>query len=466
MKASIKITGVLTILMSFLTSCEDFLEVEAPDHKVVSEVVFNNEETALSAMTGIYNQLLIASFSNGGFDSVTVLSGLSADDLTTIRTTNLTYREFELHEVQPSNPRNLNLWSSAYKIIYMTNALLEGIESSENISEDVRIRLEGEAKFVRAFTYFYLVNLYGEVPLILTTDYRVNTLAARDSEEQIYQLIIDDLQTAADVLGNDYFQEGRTHVNRYTAVAFLARVNLYLENWEQAEALSSEIISNNEKFKILENLDEVFLANSREAIWQLSPTGGGTFFTNTNEGSTFIIHPFFSVLSHLKLTENFVESFESEDNRLTHWVNFHSRLSVYYPFKYKIKNSSDAVTEYSMVLRLAEQYFIRAEARAMLDNLQGAIADLDRIRGRAGLELLADANPEIEKEDLLIKIIEERKKELFAEWGHRWLDLKRTGTAGEILDIQSPMWQDTDVLYPIPESERAKNPNLTQNDGY
>lgn len=348
----------------------------------------------------------------------------------------------------------------------MTNSLLEGMELSENISEEIRIRLEGEAKFVRAFTYFYLVNLYGEVPLITTTDYRINALAERNSVDNIYQLITKDLQTAASVLGDDYLIGERTQVNRNTAIALLGRVNLYLKNWDQAESLSSQIIDNIEKFEILENLDEVFLANSREAIWQLSPLGGGTYFTNTNEGSTFIIPPFFSFLSHIKLTDNFVNSFPSEDNRLTHWINFHSGLSVYYPFKYKIKNSSDAISEYSMVLRLAEQYLIRAESRAMLDNIQGAIADLDIIRDRAGLELLADTNPEIGKEDLLNTILEERKKELFAEWGHRWLDLKRTGKAGDILETQNPLWQDTDVLYPIPESERLKNPNLTQNDGY
>lgn len=465
MKISIKKTAMLALLIG-LASCEDFLEVDTPDHKIVSEVVFNSEETALSAMAGIYNELYITAFSNGGFDSVTVLSGLSADDLTTIRTTNLTYSEFDQHEIQPTNSRNLNLWASTYKIIYMTNSLLEGLDNSENISEEARIRLEGEAKFVRAFTYFYLINLYGDVPMILTTDYKLNALVKRESVDTIYQLIIEDLQTASDVLGNDYYLGERTQITRNTVIAMLARVNLYLENWGQAETLSSQLIENEEKFEILENLDEVFLADSNEAIWQLSPLGGGTYFTNTNEGFNFIIHPFFTVLSHLKLSEDFISSFSSVDKRLIHWVNFHSGLSVYYPFKYKIKNSTDAITEYSMVLRMAEQYLIRAEARAMQDNLTEAIADLDVIRERAGSELVGITNPDIGKEDLLNMILEERKREMFSEWGHRWLDLKRTKKAADIFGNQNPQWQDTDVLYPIPESEILKNPNLTQNDGY
>lgn len=467
MKTSIKIKQVFAFMLGFLLiSCEDFLEVEAPDHKIVSETVFNNDETALSAMRGIYNQLASVSFSSGGANSVTVLAGLSADNLSPIRETNLPFMEFEQHSILPNNSRNLNLWSSAYNVIYMTNSLLEGLVNSENISVEVRNRLEGESKFVRAFTYFYLVNLYGEVPLILTTDYRENSLAARDSELQIYQQIVDDLQVGADVLNNDYIQGERTQVNRYTAIALLARVNLYQKEWGQAEALSSQIIAANAKYQLLEDLNQVFLANSREAIWQLSPRGRGAISTHTQEGAIFIIHPFLTFLSHLKLADSFVASLEGEDQRMLSWIQLHQRTESYYSFKYKIRNSTDDMSEYSMVLRLAEQYLIRAEARAMQNNLSGAIADLDKIRSRAGLALIAETNSAISKEELLDLILEERKKELFTEWGHRWLDLKRTGRAGEVLGNASSLWQETDSLYPIPENERLKNPNLTQNDGY
>jgi len=119
-----------------------------------------------------------------------------------------------------------------------------------------------------------------------------------------------------------------------------------------------------------------------------------------------------------------------------------------------------------MVLRLAEQYLIRSEARAMQNNIAGAISDLDIIRQRAGLNLLADLNPTIEQAELLDEIFLQRRKELFAEWGHRWLDLKRSDRTSEALEDENPYWEDTDLLYPIPETERIKNPNLTQNEGY
>ncbi len=467
MKTLIKIKQVVVVLLCCLFSgCEDYLEIGAPDHKIVSETIFNNDEAAKSTMVGIYNQLFNADFSSGAGASVTVLAGLSADVLTTIRTNNLPYMEFEEHEILANNFRNLNLWSSAYNIIYMTNSLLEGIKNSDGISEDVRDQLKGEAKFVRAFVYFYLVNLYGEVPLVLSTNYRTNSLAVRDTQEEVYLQIIDDLTGAMDLLKENFTTGERTQVNRYTAIALMARVQLYRQNWEEAETLSSQVIAQTGSFEILEDLDQVFLANNREVVWQLSPEGRGSILTNTNEGATFIIHPILSFLAHLKLSDDFVASFEEEDNRLLHWIGYDQRTVSYYPFKYKIRNSTENMSEYSMVLRLAEQYLIRAEALVMQDDLQKAMADLDKIRGRAGLELLVDINPEISKEELLDKIIEERKRELFTEWGHRWLDLKRTGKAGEILGEDNPHWQETDVLYPIPEEERMKNPNLTQNLGY
>jgi len=466
MKTS-KTKNIILVLLfcSLFTSCEDFLETEVPDYKMISETVFNSDETASSAMIGIYNQLSSVPFSSGGPASVTVLAGLSADDLAPIRTLNRPYLEFEQHEITPDNFRNLSLWSSAYNIIYMTNSLLEGLSTSENISEMLQSKLLGEASFVRAFTYFYLVNLYGGVPLILSTDYRSNSLAARSTEAEVYQQILDDLGTALTTLDESYSSGERTEITRYAGLALMARVQLYLENWAAAEDYSSQVISQNSTYDILEDLDKVFLKNSREAIWQLSPGGTGSSLTNTQEGATFIIHPFITFLSHIKLNDSFLSSFQVEDHRLAKWFGFHQGIESYYPYKYKIQNSTEEITEYSMVLRLSEQYLIRAEARVMQDDLSGAIADVDIIRTRSGLEPLAATHPSIDKEELLKMIIEERKKELFSEWGHRWLDLKRTGLVSEVFGSE-PLWEETDVLYPIPEAERMKNPNLNQNDGY
>lgn len=459
--------GMVIFLSTSLISCEDFVEVDTPNNKLIRTQVFEDDATANSAMTGIYNQLRLAAFSNGSRSSVTLLSGLSADNIRNIYTTNFTRMEFEQNELLPNNPYNLDIWSSAYNMIYMTNSLLEGLADADKISNELRIQMEGEARFIRAFTYFYLVNLYGDVPLVLTTDYRENELVSRNTEAEVYEQVLYDLNESNNLLNADYSNGERTRVNKYAATALLARVNLYLEDFEKAEELSSTVIQANSTYKILENLDEVFLANSKEAIWQISPIGSGGQVSYTNEGNIFIIDPVFSFLANIQLRDDFVGIFNDQDKRLANWIGYHTGKEAFFAYKYKIRNSNEfPIKEYSMVLRLAEQYLIRAEARAKQGMITEAIEDLDVIRGRAGLDLIAEINPTITKEELLDKILLERRKELFAEWGHRWLDLKRTGKASEVLGENNSFWENTDVLYPIPSEERMKNPNLSQNNGY
>ncbi len=462
----IRITSSL-IVPFLLLSCEDFIEVEAPDNKLVQDVVFSSDATAKSAMTGIYNQLYQSEFSGGHFSSVTLLSGLSGNNIKNLSTYFPEWMEFEHHEVQPSNSNVLYLWSSAYNSIYMCNAMLEGLSDSTNISSDLKQQLEGETRFVRAFTYFYLVNLYGDVPLVLSTDYNKNRLARRDPVTEVYLQIIEDLELARQLLSTDYLDGERTQANSFAATALLARAYLYLENWQQAEIYSSTIIDETSAYELLSDLNEVFLANSKEAIWQISPIGEGGFMTQTNEGSLFVIDPVSYYSTFFQLNENVPEVFEEADRRIENWIGFNPPRDAFFPNKYKIQYSNSfPITEYSMVLRLVEQYLIRAEARAHMGDLKGAIEDLNMIRERAGLPLLAETDPGISQDSLLDLIFEERRKELFAEWGHRWFDLKRSGRAEDVLGADNPNWESTDLLYPIPEEERRKNPNLSQNPGY
>jgi hypothetical protein len=120
-----------------------------------------------------------------------------------------------------------------------------------------------------------------------------------------------------------------------------------------------------------------------------------------------------------------------------------------------------------MVLRLAEMYLIRAEARLLQDKFSGAISDVDVIRQRAGLPRIQDTNPGISKSELMLAIERERRIEFLAEWGHRWLDLRRWKRAEAVLAPVKTGWSNDDQLYPIPSSELSKNVNLQpQNDGY
>lgn len=469
----------LTAISCFaIMSCEDFVAIDAPDFQIVGETVFEDPETAEAAVTGIYNQLYNGTtyYSNGWQNSVTVLAGMSADLVRPRVPEHSKYGPFWENEISTSielansdSSANVGLWNSAYNIIYLANSVLEGLDGLSGIPEDTLNRLKGQALFIRSFTYFYLTNLYGDVPLLLTIDYRKNALAPRNPAVEVWVQIMNDLDGADLLLDGtvDYPGGERTQINQFVVKAFRARVHLYQQDWDRAEELSSRVILENTTYGILEDLDEVFLANSREAIWQISPLGRGNVLTNTNEGGLFIMHPLVPTLTQITLSDQLISAMRTEDKRLAHWTGYNARTDSYFIHKYKVMNStSNEILEYSMVMRLAEQYLIRAEARAMLGKLPEAISDVDRIRVRAGLEPIAETDPGIGKEALLALIMEERKRELFAEWGHRWLDLKRTEKATEILSPLKPHWQNTDIFYPIPEQERIRNPRLDQNEGY
>lgn len=438
------------------------MEVGLPKHLIGAATVYSSDATATAVVRGNYSQMVnnSAGFAGGGAPSVTFNCALSADELKNY-TNDATYIAFYTNSLSASNFSPV-LWSDPYKFINNANAVIEGLSHSTGVTDATKNELLGEAKFIRAFCHFYLVNLFGDVPVITTTDYRINAVASRIPKSQVYQQIISDLRDAQNLLATDFsFSKGeRDQPNKWAATALLARTYLYIGDWANAEAEATAIIDNSGTYSLCVDLNDVFLANSSEAIWQLKPEA----LTFTNEASLFILT---SAPSFASLSQQLLNSFESGDNRKTNWVDSvtDGNTTYYYPYKYKV-NSGTTLTEYSMVLRLAEQYLIRAEARANQNNISGAQADLNIIRNRAGL-----ANTTANDIPLLISaILHERQVELFTEWGHRWLDLKRTGTVDAVMSVVTPQkggtWSTDSQLYPIPLSEINNDVNLTQNTGY
>lgn len=140
---------------------------------------------------------------------------------------------------------------------------------------------------------------------------------------------------------------------------------------------------------------------------------------------------------------------------------------MFTPYKFKYKTSTLAiaagVSECPMILRLAEQYLIRAEARVKIGtNLSGALADLNVVHIRAGLPESTTIVPAA----LIDEIALENRKEFFCEQAHRWFDLKRTGKADAVIGALKPTYTTNAQLLPIPQSAIDANPNLTQNPGY
>jgi hypothetical protein len=168
------------------------------------------------------------------------------------------------------------------------------------------------------------------------------------------------------------------------------------------------------------------------------------------------------------LCPEMTDAFEPGDRRWKIWVDsvMIGPDTFFHPAKYRSQYSQ--LEEYHIELRLAELYLIRAEARARLNDIPGALADLDAIRDRAGLSPLAESGQNYTMSQMIAAIMRERRAELFAEGGHRWLDLKRLDSADAVLNqLPGKVWQEADILYPIPQSEIEANRNLApQNKGY
>lgn len=476
---------LLFLSISF-SACKKFVDAGGPQTQLNGENVYNTDVTAIAVMTGMYS-----SMANGvpspnfasGLESLSLRSGLSADEFILFTGASANLIGFYNNALLSNDNTRIgtDYWNVFYDYIYFANTAIEGLNGSKGLSESVKDQLMGEAKFMRAFFYFYLVNLYGDVPLVITTDHTINRRLPQSPAVEVYQQIIKDLKEAQSLLSPDYLDGRlqkysgtleRIRPNKFTATALLARAYLYSGNWVNAETEATTVIDNTALYDTV-SLNNVFLKNSKEAIWQLQVVKSNQ---NTDDSKAFIITSGLSSSTPVCLSDTLLNSFELGDRRAKpkNWIDTiripATTGSLYY-FPYKYKNNTTNVTEYIMVFRLAEQYLIRAEARAngAGTGLSGAIADVSRIRTRAGLSIYSGPN---NKDSVLKAIYHERQIELFSEWGHHWFDLKRTNTIDAVMNIITPkkaggtQWQSFQKLYPIPFSELLLNSNLIQNLGY
>ncbi|AYN03591.1 RagB/SusD family nutrient uptake outer membrane protein [Flavobacterium sp. 140616W15] len=455
--STILLSSMLSIMM---LSCDSFTEVNLPKSQMTSEGVFNDYATADAALTDIYSKMRDTGILTGSSSGISIQLGNYTDELVAFGTPTSTTVSFFNNAVLPSNSNISDYWNSSYNEIYAANAVLEGTEASTVISAENKAKLQGESLFIRAFVHFYLVNLFGDVPYIKTTDYAANSFPARQTAEDVYKNITADLLSAAELLPDAYTNTERIRPNRFTVRAFLARVYLYRGLFAEASNESSAVLNQNALYSLNPNLNQVFLIGSKETIWQLKPAVAGQ---NTKEGITFI---FLSGPPGLtSVSAELYNSFASADLRKTNWIKEvkNGNDSWYHSSKYKEQNFTAVSKEYSIIFRTAEQYLIRAEARAQQGDLIGAKEDLNKIRQRAGIQ----NTPALTKEEILLAVLQERKWEFFTENAHRFFDLKRSNSIDAVLSVVKPGWNRTDSLLPIPQSELSANPNLRpQNAGY
>lgn len=447
------------ILVTGISSCEKYVTIGVANGQLSAEKTFATASSATAATLTLYSYYTTSQYSMPYF---TVVGSLPADELRYNGST-ADLLEFSQAYVTPLNSTlTNNFWYFPYTVIREANLVIDGVSKSPTLTDSVKNQLIGEAEFLRAYYFFFLVNYFGDVPLTTNPLELQNATLPRSSADKVWAQIISDCKDAENRLPAAYVNTAaypRTRVNKYAAAALLARAYLYTKDYANAESEATKVIGATNISYSLPDPASSFINSSPEVILQFATQYGfSTFYGSSYRSASATTVPLYT------LATGFVNAFEPGDKRRNLWIDsVQSNGALFYKInKYKLATAT-AGNEYNILFRLAEQYLIRAEARAQLaTNLSGAQDDLDAVRTRAGLPNTTAAT----KDALISAVLAERNVELFGET-HRWFDIKRSGLTSNIIAPVKPAFiSATNGLFPIPTSQILVNPNLTQNQGY
>lgn len=459
----------------YLTSCKKFIDVPAPKMSLPADKVFSDSAATLSSVLELYSREVV--------ELLNIYPSLSADEVimppsslmgAIVNAPNMQGNTLSVIADGAVNGFSVaaRIYHPLYQKINTANLCIAGISSSTAYSEAYKNQLIGECKFWRAWSYFYLMNLFGNVPLNLSPDLQTNKNLSNTPTAELYRQIIEDLTDARNRLSATNMSTEKIRVNKATATAMLARVYFYQQNWPAAYAEANSLLTST-TYSLENDLATVFLKTSKETIFQIQTVNNGA---PTLTGVTLIpsfYAPLSGVLLNSYVNPNLLSSFQTGDLRKSKWtatfLDFSTFQSYVYPSKYKQNNASISGNEYVVMFRLAELYLIRAEAAANLNMLAEAEEDLFAVRKRAGLTTRV-ALPDLPT--ALAALEQERRLELFSEFGDRWLNLKRTGRIHTVLPVTKVgtvpdyKWEAYQALYPIPSQEIFANRNIKQNPDY
>lgn len=490
MKNKIYIT--VFALAAGLQSCDDYLDLK-PISDLTQENAYQTGSDAEAALIGAYD-----SFSQEYYIWDNILFSDVISDNYYAGGDNPEIYAIEDLNIQPTNSRLFNNWSQIYNAIAKANVVLAKVPEIDDAQLEVGDRknqILGEASFLRAYHYFQLVKMWGGVPLITapvnSTD-PAETHQERATEADVYKQIIVDLEFAADHLPDQFSDDAGVNKARATkgaAHALLAKVYAQKpdRNYEKVLEYADLVINSPAGYALLPDFTHLFDGshyNNSESIMEVQFVGG----TEANWGPQLLLPPSLSGDTWRKFvvpSKDLVNAFDAEgdDVRKNATIIFETapwsdefwsvEVNGNIPFAYKWKTAGGwASTNRQYLLRLADIILLKAEALNELDRTEDARIEIDRVRDRVDL----GPTPATNKDEMRLAIAKERRLEL-AQEGQRWDDLRRYGRAVEVMNALNEIDLRTntpkeynltseELLLPIPQSERNRNPKLTQNPGY
>lgn len=493
----------ILFLIIILASCETNFLDRSPIIGITQDNYYQTEEDAIAAVNSAYAALQFELSPAGHFRWF--WGDIMSDDSEKGGSGDNDVFELLLLETF-QGPVNTDMleseWSACYEGIYRANTVLEYIPPME-ISEATKNQVVAEAKFIRAWFYYNLVTIFGDVPkvdrLLSASEYNM----PRSSKTEIWDLIVLDLTEAAAVLPlkSGYPASDLGRITKGAAQALLTKAYLWQENWSAAEATAQEIINSNE-YQLTPNYADIFTTggeNNMESVFEIqymNASGGNWGKNNANEGTFTNVFQrprgAFEGYGFNIPTQDFVDEFFAEgfeDPRLSSTVfregdqmgdrgvftkDATGMPHDFYPKKYFSSKGEEAPFgdpnpnggSNDRVIRYADVLLMHAEAAAKNGNEAAAKNSLNEVRARANASGSATVpNITASGQALIDAIYRERRIELGLE-GHRFFDLVRTGRAASVLGSLGYV-EGTHNVFPIPQSQiQATNGAIIQNPGY
>lgn len=472
-----------------LLGCSNYLEEESQGALIGNDAL-NSVEGLEAALTGTYKGLA-TTWGTGFLHSTSIAATMGGDDVTTHKASNkASFREFDQFNVSETNQRTQALYTGCYKAIQGANNIITNFENTKGNQATIDA-IVGEAYFLRALSYYWLVRLYGEIPLITQAEFSEDLLTmGKSTPEEVYALIESDLLLAEEKVPNTKRDAGRP--NKGTVKAYLADVYLTEAGWPLkqtdkyalAAAKAKEVIDNKGVygFELLTSLEELFANDpatngTNENVFQLSTFRGNGTTTNGNYGSAAMPGEeggWDDFFAELNFFNNFPEGIRKEVTFRTEFITNSGEVIPWqesqteHPYYEKYYIVGDERTWSSSVpesmMRYAHVLTIYAEAQARATGSPDALAyeSINAIRQRAGLNPLSG----LSGAEFAAAVVQERAWEFAAE-RTRWFDLTRLemveeANADKSPDDLQPLGGITkeDYYFPLPFSETSINENL------
>lgn len=496
---------ILILFVGVLSSCsDDFINIE--NKEVLTEESFwESEEHAYQALTAAYAALQSASGSKWAFfEEVYIAMSYRGDDMVG-NTSEIYGRALTNFTNTTEESAPYNVWAAAYAGIGRANQLIERVPGMEAVDQETRNVIVAEARFLRAFYYFWLVTGFENAPLVTTFETNPDNLFPSNSNPaQIWAQIEADLQAAEGDLLESHSAEwvGRATVG--AAKSLLGKAYLFQEKWSDAETKLGEVVASN-SYSLLDNFADNFNGNAEngpESIFEIQFTGDRSNGNDERHPFNFEVAPYaFGGWELFYPSEWLVEEMKNDKNddgeiseRVYESIFFddpNSEMysldggsnvaysdvagSLNYPryFKKYAQNADEnfyAGTNISLI-RYADVLLMYAEALNENGKTDEAITEINKVRSRGGASDLASMSQSELRDQIRHH---ERPVELSMEFGIRWFDLYRWdkgSTSSE--DLKTTLenhnipfvenFQDKHKIFPIPLQEININPNLEQN---